>query len=132
MNTLPKWIFANPFPAIHDFESLTVLEQTARLYGVINELITKYNEAVEKLKEYGCDQIEAREDFELKITKVMNEFMCCMESTFKDNLDKTTKTVIKEMIASGEIAVADPFLEIEYEEATEAITVTVNGGVDVE
>ena len=32
---LPKWILTNKFPAFHDTESLTAIEQTARVYGKI-------------------------------------------------------------------------------------------------
>ena len=124
MNTLPKWIFANPFPAIHDFESLTVLDQTARLYGAINELIKEYNNTVEQLKAYTQQETASREDFELKITKVMNEFMCSMERYMKTNLQATAEAEILKLIDSGVFSVA-----LVYDEATEALNLTiVNGG----
>lgn len=51
MRFLPKWVLANPFPALHDTESLTVIQQTARLYGAMNEMIAEYNRFAEQLNE---------------------------------------------------------------------------------
>lgn len=124
MINLPKWILANPFPAVHDFESLTVLDQTARLYGAVNELITEYNKTVEQLKTYTQQETENREDFELKITKVMNEFMCAMETYLKTNLQETAAAEIQKLIDSGVFRVA-----LVYDAETEALNMSfVTGG----
>lgn len=123
MNNLPKWFLANPFPAVHDFESLTVLEQTARLFGVVNELITEYNETVEQLKTYTQQETENREDFETKITKVMKEFMCSMESYLKTNLHETAATEIQKLIDSGVFRAA-----LVYDAETEALNLSIVTG----
>lgn len=103
MNTLPKWVLANPFPALHDFESLTVIDQTARIYGAMNQLITEWNKMIEQLSGFEKSETESREDFELKITKVMNEFMCSMNQYLKENLINTLSDAFKESVESGEI-----------------------------
>ena len=109
MNLLPKWVLANPFPAIHDFESLTVLEQTARVYGAMQKLIDEYNafaETVNKqLVSFTDDETEAREEFELRVTKVMNQFMCDMEQYLKINLDDTATEMIKRGIDDGSVKI---------------------------
>lgn len=126
MNSLPKWVIANPFPAIHDFESLTVLEQVARVYGAVNELISEYNKTVEQLAQYEQQETKAREDFELKITKVMNEFMCCMENYLKTNLEETAKEELLELINAGIFTV-----DLVYDEETEALTMSIiTGGAE--
>ncbi len=80
MNQLPKWVLANPFPAIHDFESLTVLEQTARLYGAMAALIKEYNifseTMTKQLATFSENEKEAREDFQHDMMKVVRQLMC--------------------------------------------------------
>lgn len=123
MNSLPKWVISNPFPAIHDFESLTVLEQVARVYGAVNELIAEYNKTVEQLDKYEKQETAAREEFELNITKVMNEFMCSMENYLKTNIENTATETLRELIDSGIFTV-----NIVYNEETEALTVSIVTG----
>ena len=109
MNQLPKWVLANPFPAIHDFESLTVIDQTARLYGAMQSLIDEYNafaeEANKQLASFTDDEAEARKEFELQITKVMNEYTCSMNQYLKINLDDTATKVIISGMNDGTIPV---------------------------
>lgn len=109
MNQLPKWALANPFPAIHDFESLTVLEQTARIYGAMTALIDEYNgfaDAVNvQLAAFSDDETEARKEFELQIAKVMKQFTCTMEQYLKTNLDNTARMVIEDGLESGAITI---------------------------
>lgn len=123
MNTLPKWIFANPFPAIHDFESLAVLEQTARLYGAVNELIKEYNKTVEQLESYTKQETANREEFELKITKVIKEFICCMEQKTAD-LNQLAETIINEALQAGTIKIVEV-----YNPDTESLDMVVGGEV---
>lgn len=123
MNVLPKWLLANPFPAIHDFESLTVLEQTARLYGAVNGLITEYNNTVEKLETYMKQETASREDFELKITKVMNEFMCSLEEHLTD-LNVVAAEIVTKAIEAGEITI-----QLTYDPDKESLDMAVGGEV---
>ena len=49
---LPPWVETNLQPAFYDAESGTVLQQTARMYGKINELIASVNNMDKVIKEY--------------------------------------------------------------------------------
>ena len=129
MNVLPKWVLANPFPAIHDFESLTAIEQTARIYGAMNSLITEYNNFADQvnkqISEFTGAEKEAREEFELEITKTVNEFMCRMEQYMKTNLISTATTLINEAIASGAIIVQEV-----YDPESESLNIVPGGEVN--
>ena len=121
MNKLPNWIFANKFPAVYDFESLTVIDQTARLYGTVNGLIEEFNKTVELLKTYAEQETESREEFELKITKVIMEFMCDWNEKIGD-LNTIVVTAINEAIQSGKITVS-----VAYDPDTEALNIVAGG-----
>ena len=125
MNTLPKWVLANPFPAIHDFESLTVIEQTARVYGAMNAMITEYNKFAETMNNQLCNFTEteekARKEFELKITKVIMEFMCSWKQKTAD-LEKFAETIINEAIAAGKITITEV-----YDPESESLSMVVGG-----
>ena len=127
MNTLPRWVLANPFPAIHDFESLTVNEQTARIYGAMNQLINEYNQFADTVNEQNSkfteSEQEARKEFELQITKVMREFRCAMEQYLKMNLENTAADLINAAIEDGRILV------LQYDPETEALNIGLTGGV---
>lgn len=126
MNALPKWALANPFPAIHDFESLTVIDQTARVYGAMNALITEYNKFADtvndQLSNFTESEQEARREFELQITKVMNEFRCCMDQYLKLNLIETAETLISEAIAEGKITIKEV-----YDPVSESLDIVAGG-----
>lgn len=49
---LPPWVETNLQPAFYDAESGTVLQQTARMYAKINELIKSVNNMDKVIKEY--------------------------------------------------------------------------------
>ena len=49
MQLLPKWALVSPFPSLYDFESLTATQQTARVYGAMNEMIREYNSFVDQI-----------------------------------------------------------------------------------
>jgi uncharacterized protein YjiK len=129
MQLLPKWILANPLPALHDFESLTVIEQTARVYGAMNALITEYNNYAEAVNEqfaaFTEEEQEARKEFELSITKVMNEFRCCMEQYMKLNLEGTAEKLINEAIQNGHISIS----ALKYDPEKESLMLVSDGGV---
>ena len=127
MNTLPKWVLVNPIPAIHDFESLTVIDQTARIYGAMNQLIEEYNKFAETVNDHLSNftesEKEARREFELNITKVMNEFRCSMEQYLVLNLEDTATALINAAIEDGRILVQ------QYDPETESLNIGLTGGV---
>lgn len=121
MNTLPKWVLANPFPAIHDFESLTAIDQTARIYGAMNQMIDEWNKMIEQLSDFEKSETESREDFELKITKVIREFICSWNQKTED-LEKLAEKIINEAIQDGKITITE-----EYDPETESLNIVAGG-----
>lgn len=61
INFLPPWVETNLQPAFYDVESGTVLQQTARMYAKVNQLIRTANEQNTKIAEYIQQFIELRE-----------------------------------------------------------------------
>ena len=123
MQVLPKWIIANPFPALHDFESLTVLDQTARIYGAMNQLIDEWNKMIQQLSDFERAETESREEFELNMTKVIREFMCSLGQKTAD-LQEYAQTVINEALQAGTITISES-----YDPETESLYLTIGGEV---
>ena len=123
MQTLPKWIIANPFPALHDFESLTVLEQTARIYGAMNQMIDEWNKMVEQISAFEKSETESREEYEMKLTKVIREFICNWDQKSSD-LVLFAETLINEAIRDGKLKIAEV-----YDPETESLNTVIGGEV---
>lgn len=49
MQRLPKWTLINQPPVLYDFESVTSLQQTARVYAAMQEMIREYNAFADQL-----------------------------------------------------------------------------------
>lgn len=129
---LPHWCITDLHPAFHDTESLTVIEQTGRLYGKMQELVAAYNEYVEGLNkhivEFENGTYESIEQFEIGIRqefqdfidvinlKVMNQDRVIQDAVnfMKDNLGESLKALIIEMRESGELGevVIEAFQEV--------------------
>lgn len=83
---LPPWVETGLQPAFYDKESGTVLQQTARMYAKINELIASYNKFTEDITD---QQVE----FEDKIDGIVTEYVGKFEELYTyvhdyfDNLD---------------------------------------------
>ena len=74
---LPHWVLTDPQPAFYDCESATAIQQTAKLYGKIQELITIYNDFVRDINRYITE-------FEDGIIKDFNCFQNCVIKTMND------------------------------------------------
>lgn len=61
INFLPPWVETNIQPAFYDKESGTVLQQTARMYAKVNQLIRKFNELSEEVQSYIQQFIELKD-----------------------------------------------------------------------
>ena len=123
MNLLPKWVLPPTLPSIYDYESFTALEMVSKLYGAVNELITEYNKTVEQLNGFQAEEKAAREEFELKITKVIREFICSWEQETAD-LEEFAKRVINEAIQAGDITLMET-----YDPETETLKFVMVGEV---
>lgn len=103
---LPPWIETGLQPAFYDKESGTVLQQTARMYAKINELIKSVNdqnatidEYVEKFNElhdYVYDyfsNLDVQEEINIKLDSMVND------GTLQSLINAFTKPYIDEQIA---------------------------------
>ena len=52
INFLPPWVETNLQPAFYDLESGTSLQQTARMYNKVNELVRCVNTQNETIADY--------------------------------------------------------------------------------
>lgn len=77
---LPKWCIPNTNPAFYDTESATAIEQTAKLYGKVRELIDAYNEFVGNVE-------TLIEEFEKSVTTDMETFKLGIRQEFQDFID---------------------------------------------
>lgn len=70
MLRLPQWVLTNKYPSIYDSESKTVTEQTARVYGAMNEMIDGFNQQNETI-EQAVDYMQ--KNIVSTATEVVNE-----------------------------------------------------------
>mgnify|MGYP006923193589 CR=1 FL=1 len=77
---LPHWVLTDTLPAFYDCESATAIQQTAKLYGKIQELITIYNDFVRDINRYITE-------FEEGIIKDFNCFQNCVIKTMNDYIE---------------------------------------------
>ena len=61
INFLPTWVETNLQPAFYDMESGTCLQQTARMYAKVNQLIRNVNDQNTKIAEYVQKFIELKD-----------------------------------------------------------------------
>lgn len=77
---LPHWVLTDPQPAFYDCESATAVQQTAKIYAKIQELITLYNEFTNEVNRYITE-------FEDGIIKDFNCFQNCVIKTMNDYIE---------------------------------------------
>lgn len=129
---LPKWCLTNLNPAFYDTESGTAVEQTARLYGTMQDLIDDYNKFASDvnttINTFVNDSNADQEEFESHITKIVHDYIIMMDTKLelqdkeiqdsivfiKENLEQGITNVIKQLVESGEIdeVVANAFNNI--------------------
>lgn len=119
MNLLPHWVLTDKFPAFYDSESKTAIEQTARVYGAMQELIKEYNSFVDSVNQHILDfENAAKKDYEIFTTAIRQEFQDFIDvvtlkiqsqdsiiedavSYMKTNLSESIDAALLEMRASG-------------------------------
>ena len=77
---LPHWVLTDPQPAFYDCESATAVQQTAKIYAKIQELITLYNQFTNDVNRYITE-------FEEGIIKDFNCFQNCIIKTMDDYIE---------------------------------------------
>lgn len=80
---LPHWVLIDKFPAFYESESLTSIEQTARLYSKMNEMIESYNKYVTEINE----TIESFENETNADLKKFIEHISCLTSAYIRSVD---------------------------------------------
>lgn len=106
MNLLPKWVLPSTTPAVHDFESATVLEQTAKAYAALNALIAEYNKFADDvnglMENFTEGESTARTEFECKIIKIYRDFQSRMNAKITTDLDASVVASITKLYGNGE------------------------------
>ena len=79
INNLPNWCIPDSNPAFYDTDSKTVLDQTAKLYGIIKKLVADYNEYAKELDD-GMNNFEEevkklQSEFETAIIKIVHDYI---------------------------------------------------------
>lgn len=118
---LPSWAIINRFPAFYEGESLTAIEQTARIYGKINELIETYNRFVtENNAELTELETQVQRDLACAIRTIINltdSYITQVElrlthqdrkldeqyKALTDDITNTVDEVIQQMKEAGEL-----------------------------
>ena len=135
MMFLPHWHLTDNKPAFIDSESGTVIRQTARVYGAMQELIKEYNEFADEtnkiLETFQGDTKENQKCFVTYINTLIENFINTVNTEIdKQNLkigediEKTTANIIEQKIKSGEFNVG-----VVYNEETENLEIVVTEGV---
>jgi hypothetical protein len=137
---LPHWVLTDLQPAFYDVESGTTLQQTAKIYGKMQELIDLYNEFVTKVNKYIKDFedgiINDFEEFRNCIIVTMNEYIETIDTKInlqdtkindaveymKNNITSTASTLFNDALDNGDITAS---LGISYNETTEELTFSI-------
>lgn len=80
MKKLPYWVLTGSRPAIYDCESATAIEQTAKVYGAMNELIDEYNSFVDSVNSHI-------EEYETGMNQSFDVFKTSIRQEFQDFID---------------------------------------------
>ena len=137
---LPHWVLTDLQPAFYDVESGTTLQQTAKIYGKVQELIDLYNEFVTKVNQYITDFedgiIKDFEDFRNCIIVTMNQYIETIDTKInlqdtkindaieymKDNIVSTTSELFSQALQNGDIRAS--VIE-SYNNTTEELTLSI-------
>lgn len=121
---LPKWLLTDKHPAFFDLESATAIEQTAKVYGAMRDLIKHYNEFVEMIEkqvnEFSLENNKDLESFKVGIRQEFQDFIDIINlkvkgssveldkavDFMKENLEASVISVVESMKDSGELSEA--------------------------
>ena len=121
MYKLPKWCITDTMPGFYDMESATAIEQTAKLYKAMNDLVDEYNTFADSTNKIIEDFINGTnsdyELFKLEMAQKFEEFIGVVElklgaqdkeiqdaiNYMKSNIEPTIQKLIKDMNEAGEL-----------------------------
>lgn len=143
---MPRWVLTNEHPAVYDSESATVLEQTAKIYGKMNELIEDYNgftsSVIERIAQFESStsnnieefQVGIRQEFQdfidivnLKVSEIENAVKNQNETIdnsigyIKNNIGEWTVNTVNEMVRNGQL-----FIGTEYDDTTKSLNIIIS------
>ena len=137
---LPHWVLTDTLPAFYDCESATAIQQTAKLYGKIQELITIYNDFVRDVNRYITEFeegiIKDFNCFQNCVIKTMNDYIQSIDTKIelqdnkiqeaidymKNNLVSTVTTLFNQAVQNGDIRAT--LLET-YDSANESLVFSI-------
>lgn len=121
INNLPNWCIPDSSPAFYDTDSKSVLDQTAKLYGIIKKLVADYNDYAKEL-DTGMDDLESevkklQTELEERITKLIHDYIRMLDDKvknqdlvieenityIKNNIGAEVVRIINEMKENGEL-----------------------------
>ena len=133
---LPHWVVTNKYPGFYDTDSGTTIEQTARVYKKMNELVEDYNKFVDEtnkaIDEFVTGMTGTYEEFTVAMEQKFNDFVKVIElkvdsqdqviadavAYMKTNLVSTTHDLLLEMFETNELT-----LDFEYNTETESLDI---------
>ena len=136
MQLLPRWVLTDKHPSFFETDSGSAIEQTARVYGKMNELIEEYNTFVDSVNEQITNFItetETKQDcFKRCITELIENYIKSIDikidkqdmviddavKFMMDNIVQTATSIINEKIANGTLTVG-----LVYNEETEQVEI---------
>lgn len=132
---LPKWVVANKYPAFYDLESMTAIEQTARLYGAVQDLIESFNTFVSlvdsDLTNFNEEYQHNNEVHEVSIRQLIQDFFDSVEtalqlqnskiSNIENTFGKNIENAINKAIRNGSLNIA-----LTLDENTEQLLLTIS------
>lgn len=128
MRLLPNWVLTNKYPANYDSESATVIEQTAKLYGAMNELIEEFNKYIDgtnsTIEEFITTTNSDLETFKVGLRQEFQDFINVVDlklMSVEDTIEETLNAYINE----GKLALTEY-----YDEENEALTIELTGGAN--
>ena len=135
MKLLPYWTLTGSNPAFYDTQSATAIEQTAKVYGAMQSLITEYNQFVinlnKEITDYENTTNRNIDEFKECITNIVSNYIQTvdmkiseLEKHMKTNLEDTAQKMLNDAIKLGNITIVE-----EYNPATESLNLVVTGEV---
>lgn len=142
MRLLPKWALLNPPSVVYDFESVTPLQQTARVYGAMNKMIEEYNSFADQINKEISEFIGSSEAEISNFKESVEKRICCkfealdaafakmkvdtavyveakIVDTYQQQVHDQLSQIVNEKIAAGDIDIT-----LVYDPVTESLNMT--------
>lgn len=140
MRKLPHWALTDKNPAFYDTESATAIEQTAKLYGAMQELIEEYNQFVDgvnqNIEAFENGMTSDFEEFKVGLRQEFQDFINVIdlkvsaqdqkiedaENYMRNNIVSVTSDIVNQAIVNGTIKITEV-----YNPDTESLDMVVGG-----